>query len=166
MQIDMFSILRTLHILVAALWLGAAALLTIIILPAIRTSGATGNEFIAEAVRRGLPKFMASVAGLTVLSGLILYWQWAGMVGPAGTHGTGAIMLMVGALAGVAAAIIGGAILAPAAKKLAALALESSADDSRQSRMVALHQRMATATKFALTLLVIALLLMSMSRFG
>ena len=163
MHIDLISALRALHILVAALWLGAAALLTLIIFPAIRSAGASGGTLLAEAVRRGLPKFMASVAGLTVLSGLVLYWQWSGAVGAAGMHSTGGILLMLGAAAGLGAAIIGGAFLGPTVKRLADLA---SAGGGDSTLIDTLHQRGVTAARFALALLVTALLLMAMSRFG
>lgn len=163
---NLFLTLRLIHILVAALWLGAAALLTLYIGPASHRTGAAGGSFIAETMRSGLPKFMAVIAGLTILSGLLLYWQWSELVGTAVTHSAGGIMLALGALAGIAAAIIGGAILAPTIKQLAELAAESSVDDARPLHIAALHQRMALMSKFALALLVTALVLMVMGHFG
>ena len=166
MQFGPFLLLRVIHILAAASWLGAAAMLTLCVLPAVRRSGAAGGTFIAEAVRCGLPKFMAIAAGLTVLSGFSLYWHWSTLVGASATQSTGGILLMAGAVAGIAAGIIGGAILAPSTKQLAALADEDSVDAGRAARIAALHLRMTFATRLALSLLVIALVLMVMSRFG
>ncbi len=162
MSITLFAALRALHILAAALWLGAAALLTLYIIPAIRGTGVAGGTLMAEMVRRGFHKFMAVTAGLTILSGLWLYWLWAESVGAGGTRGVGGIMLVLGALAGIAAAVIGGAILGRGSEQLAALAAEPAGD----ARVAALHARMATASKIALALLVVGLLLMALSRFA
>ena len=166
MHVDPFVLLRTLHLLAAAFWLGAGAMLTLVIFPAIRRSGTAGGVFVAQAQRGGLPKFMAAAAGLTILSGIGLYWQWSRLAGGIGAHGTGGILLMLGALAGVLAAIMGGAILAPTAKQIADLAAEGAADAARQSRVDALHRRMASATRVTLLLLVSAFLLMAASRFA
>src|SRR6478735_4901492 len=81
MDIQMLSILRAAHILAAALWLGAGALLTLYIMPSIRCAGAAGGAVIAESMRRGLGIFMASTAGTTILTGLLLYWIWFGARG-------------------------------------------------------------------------------------
>jgi len=166
MHVDPFVLLRTLHLLAAAFWLGAGATLTLIIFPAIRRSGSAGGAFVAQAQRGGLPKFMAAAAGLTILSGIGLYWQWSRLAGGIGAHGTGGILLMLGAVAGILAAIMGGAILAPTAKQLADLATAGSVDATRQSRADALHRRMTGATRLTLLLLVSAFLLMAASRFA
>jgi len=163
---NLYATLRVIHILIAALWLGAVVLLTLYIGPSARRSGAAGGSFIAETVRSGLPKFMAAIGGLTILSGLFLYWQWSEMVGTAVTHSTGGILLALGALAGIAAAIIGGAIVGPIVKQLAELGEETSVDESRPLRIVALHRRLALSSKFAVALLVIALVLMVTSHFA
>jgi hypothetical protein len=163
MDIQFFSVLRAVHILVAALWLGAGALLTLIVFPAIRQTGASGGAVMAEAVRRGLVPFMASIGGLTIVSGLLLYWVWVGASGALGMHSRGGIVLLFGALAGIIAAIIGGAVLGRGSKQMAALA--TSTDAARETQIAALHSRMASASKFVLALLVIALLLMVFSHF-
>jgi branched-subunit amino acid ABC-type transport system permease component len=72
----------------------------------------------------------------------------------------------LGALAGIAGAIVGGAIIGPIVKQLAALGTESSVDETRPLRIVALHRRLALSSKFAVALLVIALVLMVTSHFG
>lgn len=162
----LFSILRALHVLCAALWLGAGAMLTLFILPSVRDAGPAGGSVMGAAVRRGVPAFMASVGGLTILSGLWLYWLWARSVGSAGMHSTGGIMLGIGAACGIGAVILGGAVLSPTSKKIAALAAEGPPDEARKAQIGALQNRMASAGKLALTLMVLALLLMTLSRFA
>jgi hypothetical protein len=162
MDIQFFSVLRALHILVAALWVGAGALLALVVMPAIRESGAAGGTVMAAAVRRGLVPFMASTGGLTIVSGLLLYFLWSS--GTMSLHSRGGLVLMLGALAGIIAAILGGAVLGRATKQLAALA-NAPADASREAQIAALHGRMASVSKLVLALLVIALLLMVFSHF-
>lgn len=163
MEIQLFSVLRAVHILTAALWLGAGAMLTLYIVPSVRSSGAAGGSVLAESMRRGLGTFMASVAGLTIVSGLLLFWLWLQARGPSGMHGTGAMLLALGSLAGIAAAIVGGAVLARVSHELARLAGAPVDDAAAQSRIAALHRRGAAASKVTLTLLVTALLLMVFS---
>jgi len=163
MEFQMLSILRAAHIVAAALWVGAGALLTLIVMPSIRSAGAAGGAVIAESMRRGMGIFMPSVAGTTILTGLLLYWIWFAARGAGASFGVGGIMLLVGALAGLAAAIMGGAILGRTSVELAALAA-APAGEATQARIAALHERGAAVSKIVLTLLIVALLLMIFSR--
>lgn len=153
-------VVRALHIVAAALWIGAGVMLTLYVMPAIRDSGAAGGTVLVEAMRRGIGVFMPSVAGLTMLSGLVLYWVWFQARG--GLHGTGAILLTIGSFAGVAAAIIGGAVLGRTVNALADLALEP-ANDATAARSAALHERGAVASRIVVTLLLASILLMIFS---
>lgn len=154
-------VVRALHILAAALWVGAAAMLTLYVMPAIRSSGAAGGSVLVEAMRRGVGVFMPIVAGTTILTGVWLYVAWYQVRG--GIHGSGAFMLATGALAGFVAAVIGGAVLGRTVGALAELALAPVNADNA-ARIAALHQRGAAASRLALTLIVAALLLMVLSR--
>jgi len=107
--------------------------------------------------------FMPSVAGTTILTGLLLYWIWFAARGAGASFGVGGIMLLVGALAGVAAAIMGGAILGRTSVDLAVLAA-APAGEATQARIAALHERGAAVSKIVLALLIVALLLMIFSR--
>ena len=163
MDIQLSMIVRAAHILTASLWIGAAALLTLYIMPAIRSAGAAGGTVVAESMRRGLGVFMASVAGTTILSGAWLFWIRFQVSGAAGMHSNGGIALTLGALAGFVAMILGGAILGRTSRDLAALAA-APANDETGARIAALHRRGAAISKVTLTLLVAALLLMVLSR--
>ena len=163
MEFQLPTLLRAAHILLAALWVGAGALLTLYIMPSIRGTGAAGGSVIAESMRRGLGAFMASTAGLTVLSGAWLYWIRFQMLGASGMRDTGSILLTSGSLAGFAAMIIGGAVLGRTSRELAELAA-APANEATRARIAALHRRGATASRVTLALLISALLLMVLSR--
>ena len=72
MTATLFPWVRTLHILFAASWFGAATFLTLYLLPVVRQIGAPGGATMQALTTRGFHRFMAANAGLTVLSGLWL----------------------------------------------------------------------------------------------
>ena len=66
-------VLRLIHIVGGVLWVGAVALMTSFVVPAVRSAGAQGGRVMQELMqRRRLPFYMNVVAGLTMLSGLVL----------------------------------------------------------------------------------------------
>lgn len=163
MEVHLLSILRAAHIAGAALWVGSGALLTLYIMPSIRNVGAGGGMGVAEAMRRGMGIFMASVAGTTILTGLWLYWIWLTARGSGASFGPSAVMLVTGAIAGIAAAIMGGAILGRTSRELAKLA-GAPTGTATSARIAELHRRGAAASKVVLALLLVALLLMIFGR--
>lgn len=166
MEMSLLSLLRAAHILCASLWVGAATMLTLFILPSVREAGPAGGSVMGAAVRRGVPTFMASVGGLTILSGLWLYWLWAQRLGSAAMHTTSGITLGIGAVSGIAALVIGAVILSPASKRLAALGAEGPPDEARKAQMTALQDRIAGAGKITVALMIVALVLMALSRYA
>ena len=161
MDIHWLAVVRALHIVAAGLWIGAGVMLTLYVMPAIRDSGAAGGKVLVEVMRRGIGVFMPSIAGVTMLSGLGLYWSWFQARG--GINGTGALLLTIGAFAGVAAAIIGGAVLGRTVNALADLALEPPSE-ANAARTAALYRRGAAASRIVVTLLLASMLLMIFSR--
>ena len=70
-----FIILRLIHILAGAFWVGAALMLTFFISPAVNATQDSGRNFMRHFM--GKTKFnlvMWSSALLTVIAGSILYW--------------------------------------------------------------------------------------------
>lgn len=110
-------VLRLIHILAAFLWFGLAVTQTLFIMPASAKAGESGMRFL-KSIFANTPVVMAIpvVAGLTTLAGLLLY--------ATGSHNEfttlGNIVLGIGALAGLAATIHGGAVTGRATKALAA----------------------------------------------
>lgn len=169
MIISWYTDVRVLHIVCAALWLGAAAFMTLYLGPAVRTLGPRGMPVTAELGRRHMGAFMGAVGGLTVVSGLLMYWAFtdgfeASIVG----HGAG-LALGLGGLCGITAAIIGGAILGRSSERVARLAqVASQSTDGHESKtarreIAVLHHRIATFSRIDLALLLAALLLMCLA---
>lgn len=159
-------VLRVLHILVAALWLGAAGLLAMIVMPAIGDAGAAGGPFLASLHKRKLHVFMAASAVLTVLSGIWLYWKLTEGFDQTIVWSRSGLVFGIGGACGLLAMLIGGAIIGPGFMHLAALAGQAGSVSeveraTHARRMATAHQRTALASKGALLLIVIALVLMA-----
>ena len=159
MTATLFPWVRVLHILLAALWLGAGALLTLYVLPTLRWLGPAGQATLRSLEQRGLSRFMAANGGLTILSGLWLYWTLtAGFDAHLVGSPTG-LVFGVGGVAGILAGIIGGAVIGRSIKRLDSLDEGSLAEGPEA---VALHRRIATGSRLALGLLLVAVVAMSL----
>jgi hypothetical protein len=158
MTATLFPWVRMLHILLAALWLGAGALLTLYLLPTLRRLGVAGQPTLRSLEGLGLSRFMAAIGGLTLLSGLSLYWTLtAGLNADAIRSPTG-MVFGIGAVAGILASIVGGGVIGRSIKRLDALGAGSA--DGPEA--IALHRRIAVASRLALALLLVAVVAMSL----
>ena len=161
-----YLVLRVLHILVAALWLGAAGLLATIVMPALRDAGAAGGTFLASLHRRKLHAFMAASAVLTVLSGIWLYWVMTAGFNQVVVLSRSGLVFGIGGLCGLLAMIMGASIIGPGFVRLTALAeqtdsLPEADRGAHAQRLSAIQRRTALASKGALVLMVAALVLMA-----
>jgi uncharacterized membrane protein len=79
MDILWVNLMRFVHVFAGVLWVGAGFLFLFFISPSVKATAPNGQKFMQHfIVRRKYPKFMATVAILTVLSGAVLYWRDAG----------------------------------------------------------------------------------------
>jgi len=158
MTASLFPWVRTLHILMAASWLGAGALLTLYLLPTLRRLGPAGQPTLRSLEGLGLSRFMAANGGLTMLSGLWLYWVLTAGFNAAAVSSPMGMVFGIGGVAGILAGIIGGAVIGRSIKRLDALGEGSS----NGPEAAALHQRIANASRLALALLLVAVVAMSL----
>ena len=169
MDFSLLMIVRALHILLAALWLGTAVLLTVFLIPALRQVGMPGAPLIANMAQRKLGKYITSLAVLTVLTGLWLYWhvtvglQAGAMLSPP------FMVLAIGALCGLLAAGLGIGVLGPSMKAMGmAMGAVSRLPEGEEraghmQRIAMLHRRFALFSRLMVALMVIALLCMTLS---
>ena len=157
-----FLSLRSLHILAAAIWVGATAFISLILLPAL---GRGAPETIAKLVRARLPLFMAGAGATTLFSGLFLYWYVFGE-GALGNHA--AIAFGIAGTLGIAAAIVGRRVVGASAVRITRLFEQTTErPDARDGAMAidALQRRMRVGGKVGLALKLAALLLMSVGHY-
>ena len=162
MAASLFAEIRALHILVAAAWFGAAAFVTLYLMPAVRQLGPQGGPVMAALEQRRFHVFMAANAGLTVLSGGWLYWTLTAGLQPGVVGSRMGLVFGLGGAAGLLAAILGGAVIGRGTKELARLAAEAGPGVPPSPRMQALQGRLRVASRLVLALMTLALLAMTL----
>ena len=162
MDASLFAHVRALHIVVAAAWFGAAAFLTLYLMPALRTLGPQGGAVMGALEQRRFHVFMAANAGVTVLSGAWLYWTLTDGLQPGAVASRMGLVFGLGGVAGLAAAVIGGAVIGRGTRQLARLAAEAGPGNPPSPAMLALQARLRVASRLALALLFLALLAMTL----
>lgn len=109
-------LLRTVHILGGAFWLGAALVGSVFLGPALGRAPESARPILEELRRRGLATAVPAAATLTVLSGARLLWidsagfQRAWLTSPTG------LVFTAGGVAALAAYVAGGIANADAAR--------------------------------------------------
>jgi hypothetical protein len=158
-------LLRLIHIVGAFAWVGLSATTSFYLAPAAVAAGESGFRYMKSLfAQSGFAMMFAIVSGITTLAGILLY-----LVGDASSHfsQTGNIVLGIGALAGLAAAIHGGAILGrttrAVAETVAKLGATLSATDMTQ--LNELTAKMLTQSRHSLILMAVALVCMGSARY-
>lgn len=166
-----FLSVRLMHVLLGAVWFGAIVLMVLFVVPAVQQSGPAGGQVMGNLVRRGFTTFMPSIAGLTVVSGLWLYWRFTGGLSPAIVHSHAGLAFGIGGLSGFAALIIGGSMVSRGMKAIVELAGQAAALPEGPDRAVlmerigALRARTAKASKAVFVLVTIAMTLMTLAHY-
>jgi hypothetical protein len=165
-----FLTLRAAHVLISAIWIGAVALTTFFVFPAMQEAGPGAAPVMGALVRRKIHVFMASIGGTTVLTGFYLYYRFTGGFDPALSGTRAAMVFGTGGIAGLAALIIGGAVVSRSAKKMGELAerLPSAPDAERPAlaaQLAAARARAATGSRIVFLLQAIAIVLMAIGHY-
>jgi hypothetical protein len=159
-----FVTLRSVHIAVAALWLGSAALLVWFVMP---SAGNLAPEMVTRLVRKKLHVYMGSLGGTTVLFGLLLYWHLTRFSAPSmGTHA--GIAYGIGGVMGLAALIIGGAVVGRSVEKIAELhasAGEGARSGETTAAIQLLARRAAGGGRAVVALLLATLIVMTLGHY-
>lgn len=167
----LFLGMRVLHVVLAGIWLGAAFFTTIFLFPAVVQAGPAGGQVMGTLVRRGVPAFMASIGGTTVLTGVYLFWRFTGGFDPAASASRAGMAFSVGALAGLIALIVGGSMVGRSAKRAAVIGPkiatlpEGAERTALMNEMTVLGSRMATFGRIVLVLLLIAMATMALGHY-
>jgi len=162
-------VLRLIHITSGVLWVGSGILFIMLLLPAVKSSGAAGQAVMKNLGPR-LGPYMGIITTLTVLSGALLYsrffigagfkWIW--------TTGAG-IGFTIGGIAGITSYIIGERIFGPTQAKINALGAEMEA--ARQptteqiTRMNSMQSFLMQAYRIDVVILAIAVAAMAVARY-
>jgi hypothetical protein len=164
-------ILRLIHIVGGATWVGMAVFAGFYLTPSLQEVGPEGGKVMAALQRRGLMKLLPVLAIATLISGFWLYWRAS--VGldsgyassPIGiAFGTGGVLALVGYALGMM-------VLRPSMMQAGALAqglqepLSDAERAARRAEIGRLRGRSATAGKAVALLLILAAALMAVARY-
>ena len=163
-------VLRLVHIVGGVFWVGAVFLMVGFIFPTVRETGPAGGRFMQELMQRRLSVFMNSAAGLTMLSGLIMYGRMTAATNGAWAGTRAGMTFGIGGLATIVAGIIGGAIVGRGGARLAKLSQAAHASGGAPSPEQAaeigrLQARMTKAMRAVAVLLFIAVAAMATGRY-
>lgn len=167
MSNPVIAILRSVHIVFGAFWLGGAVSLAFLVIPWLRSARRLGEMSAAQLITvRRLLTLVAISGVIAVAAGHILYyalWQGFGLSGPGFWYAAG------GQPANIAV-LLTTAVAWPAASRIAALARSPAnpdlvtADES-SATVVRLIKRIAWATQLSAALLVCAVICMAIGRY-
>src|SRR5262245_40827631 len=118
MSTGLYLAFRVIHVLLAALWIGSTVFISLLLMPAIEASGPAGGQVMLGLNRRGLNAYMGAIGGITVLTGILLFWRYTAGFDPVLSGSRAGITYSIGGLAGLLAAIIGGAVVGRSAQKV------------------------------------------------
>jgi len=159
-------VLRLVHIVAGAFWVGSALMLALVILPGARKAG-PGSERALPMARISQAMGLASL--LTTVAGLLLYWLVSrfAWVWISSSWGVG---LTLGALAGIAAFLLGTFSTAPTSKKLGALAAQTGATGApsqpeQRAELERLRRKLASSSTWSTVLATVSLALMAVARY-
>jgi len=163
-------VLRLVHIVSGAVWAAAGVLMVGSIFPSVRAAGPGGAPFMQQIQRRRLPVFMNGAAGLTMLSGLILYGRAIAVTDGAWARTSSAMIFGIGGLATILAAILGGAFVSRSGVRLGKLgeAIQTSGrppSAEQAAEMAALQATMGKWMRVVASLLLVAVITMATARY-
>ncbi len=162
--------LRLLHVLGGIFWVGAMLVTAAFLYPAAREGPDGGRVLQQIMVRHRLSSWLSTAAGITMLSGLLMYGRFAMSGGGAWMRTRGAVVLGIGGLFAIAAAATAGAVLVPGGRRLGELGARArmggaGPDGETVAEMTRLQTRLFDATRIVAGLLVLTAAAMAVARY-
>lgn len=154
-------ILRLVHIVLGALWIGFAAFGPMFLMPAIQDAGPDGGKVMQGLMKRGLMTVMPILAIATLVSGFWLYWIVSHGMDAAYMRSRMGMALGTGGTLATVAFLLGITIVRPSMMKSAQL-MQSGGDKAEAQR---LRERAATMNRVVAMLLILAVSAMAVARY-
>jgi hypothetical protein len=162
---------RIIHVGSAMIWFGGSIVASFFLQPTAQALGAAGQPFMEHLMKeRKLGVLFPIVAGLTVLSGVVLYWRDSGgLQGSWITSPTG-LAFTLGGLAAIVAFVGGFILIAPSIGAQVAVQGELAAtggepSPAQRERLDRADSRLRLAGRIDLPLLLLAGLTMAVARY-
>lgn len=166
----LFLVLRVLHVLLAAVWVGATVATSFFFVPAIAEAKAAGGQVMSGVMKRGYSTIFSSIAGIVMLTGLYLYARVTQNFDPIVSGLMPARVFGVGGIAGIIATILASMVGAKAKRAVALVQKAGPMPDGTEKTALmqqagALQQTMGTLSTITLVLMLIAVVTMSIGHY-
>lgn len=164
-------VLRIVHILAGVFWVGAAFTTILFIQSTAREVGPAAAPFMAHlAGKKRLVDWVLRAAGLTILAGLLMYWEVSDGLDGDWIGSAPGLSLTIGALCGIAAFTLGLTVVRPTIMSSLAIGREVAASGGPPSpeqgaRLQALQLRSKAVGNVIVPLLVVAVAGMAAARY-
>jgi uncharacterized membrane protein len=160
-------VLRLLHIGAGVFWVGCVFFINVFAFPAIQAAGPDGPRFTGLLMRGGkVQRAMIHSAIVTIVAGLLIYGRFIMETEGVWARSATAMGYGVGAIAAVVAFLIGIMVNAPSARRLQALGASGAPlDAAQQAEAARIRERMTSASRVTLWLLIVAVVSMAVSRY-
>lgn len=166
-----FLLARLIHIVCGVAWAGALFFITVILLPAMSGAGPASGSVMDQIMRvRKLPIMLMSLAILTVLSGISLFYLDVHAFGEGWVHTGPGRTFSLGAALAILGMVVGMSVNSPTAKKLGALtgAIKASGappSPEQAAQIGRLQGRLVAAGKVVMVLILLAVVCMGVARY-
>ncbi|MBK5269650.1 MAG: hypothetical protein JJE22_01425 [Bacteroidia bacterium] len=164
-------VLRLIHISCAVFWAGSTIYLASFIGPAVKASGPEGGRFMQQLAKTNkLPLVMTLAATLTVVAGLLLFWELSNGFQSEWMKTKHGMVLSIGGGLAIIAYLEGLFVTRPTVEKInklgKAIAIAGGSPNEEQMQQLAkLRKKIFSANNFVATLLAITVIAMSLVRY-
>jgi hypothetical protein len=164
-------VLRIVHIIAGAFWVGSALVVFFFLQPAAREVGPAASPLLMNLMqKRRLPDITLWAAGLTILAGLLMYWRVSGGLDTDWITSAQGITITLGAISAIVAVALGGSVVRPSMAEIGAIGREAAASGGpptpeKAARIQALQGRVTAAGKAIIPLLLFAVAAMASARY-
>ncbi len=164
-------VLRLVHIGLGVVWAGAIFFVVIFLEPSVREAGPDGARVMQGLAKRHYLNILPVVAGLTILSGIALYWLVSGGLSSGWITTSYGMSLTVGGITALLAFLLGVFVMRRATLQAAGLgsAIQRSPEGGEREALMAeiqaLRLRARTSARWVAVLLAIAVATMAVARF-
>jgi uncharacterized membrane protein len=163
-------ILRIIHIVAGAFWVGGAATTAFFLLPTVKATGPVGGQFAGALIQRThLPEWLTAAGVLAVLSGLLLYWDF--YAGLAWDGFQPQVVIGIGGLLAILSLVLGVFVSRPTAARMGAVgkAIQTQGTPPTPTQVAERDMLLARLTNFAMInagLVVITAVCMAIGRYA
>jgi hypothetical protein len=164
-------VLRLMHIGFGVFWAGAIFFFVFFLEPSVRAAGPDGATVMRGIQQRHYLNILPTIAILTILSGITLYWRISAGFEPAWITSPVGLGYTCGGIASLIAFGIGFFVMRRSALKAAGVgaalqqASEGEAGDALMAQAQTLRQRIRTSARWVAVFLGIAVAAMAVARY-